>query len=253
MAVLISAHRGGVALAPENTLASFRRGMEFKPDFLELDVHLTRDGIPVAIHDSTIDRTTNGSGRVVNFTFAELQQFNAAAKFTGGPVEKQGIPSFGQVLDLVQDTDLRLEVEVKPTADGLRYAGIEQKVVDDLAARNMLGRARILAFEFDTLLRVKAIHPQMQTIALLSLAYLGDTSAYEPVAALNHIQTMKADGIGVNKDLVTAALVEEAHRRALRVGVWTVDAEEEMARFIALGVDSITTNRPDVLKKVLER
>lgn len=249
----MSAHRGGAALAPENTLASFRNGLKFNPDFLEMDVHLTKDGVPVVIHDGTIDRTTNGSGRVVNYTLAELQEFNAAAKFSGGDFGPQVIPAFAQVLDLVKDTGVRVEVEIKPTADVLRYNGIEQKVLDELAARGMLDRARIMAFEFDTLLRAKEIRPHVQTIALLSLAFLGNTTAYQPVPALDYIATIGVDGIGVNKDLVKPALVDEAHRRGMRVGLWTVDGEEEIKKFIGMGVDSITTNRPDVLSKILGR
>jgi glycerophosphoryl diester phosphodiesterase len=249
----MSAHRGGAALAPENTLASFRNGLKFHPDFLEMDVHLTKDGVPVVIHDGTIDRTTNGSGRVVNYTLVELQGFNAAAKFSGGDFGPQVIPSFAQVLDLVKDTGVRVEVEIKPTADVLRYNGIEQKVLDELAARGMLDRARIMAFEFDTLLRAKEIQPNVQTIALLSLAFLGNTTAYQPVPALDYIATIGVDGIGVNKDLVKPELVDEAHRRGMRVGLWTVDSEEEIKKFIGMGVDSITTNRPDVLSKILGR
>lgn len=249
----MSAHRGGAALAPENTLASFRNGLKFNPDFLEMDVHLTKDGVPVVIHDGTIDRTTNGSGRVVNYTLAELQEFNAAAKFSGGDFGPQVIPAFAQVLDLAKDTGVRVEVEIKPTADVLRYNGIEQKVLDELAARGMLDRARIMAFEFDTLLRAKEIRPHVQTIALLSLAFLGNTTAYQPVPALDYIATIGVDGIGVNKDLVKHTLVDEAHRRGMRVGLWTVDSEEEIKKFIGMGVDSITTNRPDVLSKILGR
>ncbi len=249
----LTAHRGGAALAPENTLASFKNGLVFNPDFLEMDVHLTKDGIPVTIHDATIDRTTTGTGRVINYTLAELQTFNAAAKFSGGDFGFQFIPSFAQVLDLAKDTGAKVEVEIKPTGDVLRYNGIEQKVLDELAARNMIDRARIMAFEFDALLRAKAIHPRVQTIALLSLAFLGDTTVYRPVPALDHIETMGVNGIGVNKDMVTPALVEEAHRRGMLVGLWTVDSEEEMKKFIEMGVDSITTNRPDVLQRVLGR
>lgn len=248
--ILMSAHRGGAALAPENTLASFRNGLTFHPDFLEMDVHLTKDGVPVVCHDPTIDRTTDGTGRIVNYTLAELQQFNAAAKFAGGNAERQAIPTFGQVLDLVQDTGVRLEVEIKATADVLRYPLIEQKIIEEAAQRGMVDRLRLMAFEFDALCRAKAVNPRVQTIALLSLAYLGTIDKYQPVPALNHIVTMQVDGIGVNKDLVTPRLVEAAHDKRLRVGVWTVDSEEEIRKIAGMGVDSITTNRPDVFRQV---
>ncbi len=105
--ILISAHRGGAALAPENTLASFRNGIALGADFLEMDVHLTKDGMPVIIHDATIDRTTDGAGRVADFTLAQLQAFNAAAKFAGA-TEKQVVPTLAQVLDLAKPTSVKL-------------------------------------------------------------------------------------------------------------------------------------------------
>jgi glycerophosphoryl diester phosphodiesterase len=253
MAVWMSAHRGGAGLKPENTLASFCHGLTYDPDFLEMDVHLTKDGIPVVIHDPRIDRTTDGTGRVVDYTLAELQTFNAAARFAGEPHPRQSIPAFGEVLDAVRNTPVRLEVEIKPTADVLRYPGIEQKVVDAIAARGMIDRVRLLAFEFDSLVRAKAIDPRVQAIALLSFGYLGSVSKYRAGPALDHVVTMEADGIGVSKDLLTAPLVQEAHRRNLLVGVWTCDTEVEIAKFVEMGVDSITTNRPDVLKRVLGR
>lgn len=253
MGTWISAHRGGAALAPENTLASFRKGLEFHPDFLEMDIHLTKDGIPVVIHDSRIDRTTDGTGRVADYTLAELQKFNAAAKFAGGPYERQAIPSLAQVLDLAKDTGVRLELEVKATADGLRYPAIEQKIVDALTARDMLHRVRIMAFELDTIVRAKKIAPHVQTVALLSLAFLGTLETYDADKALDYLQVFQPNGIGVWKDLTSQVLVDAAHKRNIMVGVWTVDAEDEMRKFADMGVDSITSNKPDLAERVLRR
>ncbi len=252
MGTWISAHRGGAALAPENTLASFRNGLQYHPDFLEMDIHLTKDGIPVVIHDSRIERTADGSGRVADYTLAELQTFNAAAKFAGGPYDRQFIPSLAQVLDLVKDTGVRLELEVKATADGLRYPAIEQKIIDELAQRDMVHRVRIMSFEFDTLVRAKRIAPCVQTVALLSLAFLGTLDTFDPERAMDYLQGFQINGIGVWKDLLTPALTDAAHKRNIMVGVWTVDDANELEKFKAMGVNSITTNRPDVADKVLK-
>jgi glycerophosphoryl diester phosphodiesterase len=245
------AHRGGAALAPENTLAAFRKGLALGVDYLEMDVHMSKDGIPVVIHDPTIDRTTDGSGRVSDYTVAQLQAFNAAAKFPGGATERQVIPTFAQVLDLARDTPVRLEVEVKTDTNGRRYPGIEQKLLDELAARSMLDRVKILAFEFDTLKQVKALNPRVLCIALISVEYYRAHGAIPPAAVIDDVMTYGADGIGVDKNLLSAALTEEAHRRNLLVGVWTADAEADMLKFAEMRVDSITSNRPDALQRAV--
>lgn len=252
MKTLLSAHRGGAALAPENTLASFRKGLTFSPDSLEFDVHLTKDGVPVVIHDAVIDRTTDGTGRVGSYTVAELQTFNAAGKFPGGGYDRQFIPTLAQVLDLVRNEPVGVDIEVKTPPDGARYTGIVQKVLDEIAAHGMLDRVRIMGFEFDHIVQSKAIQPRVPTVALISMGFLGSKDAYQPATAIAHILTMGANAIGINKDLLTPAMVEEAHRQHLFVGVWTADSEDEMRRLIALGVDGLTTNRPDLLRRVLD-
>jgi glycerophosphoryl diester phosphodiesterase len=249
--ILISAHRGGAALAPENTLAAFRNGIALGADFLEMDVHLTKDGVPVVIHDPTIDRTTDGTGRVADLTLAQLQSFNAAAKFAG-TAERQVVPTLAQVLDLAKPARVQLEIEIKTTADNQRYMGIEQKVIDEITARGMLDRVRIMAFEFDTLQRVRAINPKIKTTALFTFDYFRSHDLDQPATVIDDVAGF-ADGIGVNKDLLTPQLVREAHNRKMSVGVWTVDSQAEMNKFIAMGVDSITSNRPDLVKQVLGR
>ncbi len=249
--ILVSAHRGGGALAPENTLAAFRNGIALGADFLEMDVHLTKDGVPVVIHDPTIDRTTDGVGRVADLTLAQLQTFNAAAKFPGA-AEKQIVPTLAQVLDLAKPTSVQLEIEIKVNADNQPYPGIEQKVIDEITARGMLDRVRLTSLDLDTLRRVRAINPKIKTTALLSFTYFRSHDLDQPAAVIDDVARF-ADGIGVNSALLTPKLVQEAHNRKMSVDVWTVDSESEMTKFIKMGVDSITTNRPDVLKRLLTR
>ncbi len=250
--IALVAHRGGAGLAPENTLASFRKGLELGADYLEMDVHLTRDSIPVVIHDPTIDRTTDGKGRVVDMTLEALQTFNAAAKFPGGWSSKESVPTLAQVLDLAKGTTARLEIEIKVGADNRPYPGIEQKVLDEVATRGMLDRVRIMAFEFDTLKQVKALDPRVQTVALMTTDYIRGKDMNAPAAIVDDVESF-ANGIGVNKDLLTAQLTREAQNRKMLVGVWTVDGDAEIKKFIDMGVDSITSNRPDLLKQALGR
>lgn len=250
-AILTSAHRGGAGLAPENTLASFRNGLTFSPDFLEMDVHLSKDGAIVVMHDPTLDRTTDGRGRVRDFTLAELQRLNAAARYAGA-TSIEPPPILGQVLDLARPTKTGLEIEIKVGADGKPYPGIAQKVLNEVDARGMLSRVRIMAFEFETLKQVRAINPQATTIALMTTDYMRGKNSSQAGAIIDEVAPF-ASGIGVDRNWLTPELVAQAHVRKMVVGVWTVDSETEMNKFIAMGVDSITTNRPDVLNKVLGR
>jgi glycerophosphoryl diester phosphodiesterase len=249
--IALVAHRGGAGLGAENVLSTFQIGLNYNSDYLEMDVHLTKDGIPVIIHDATLDRTTNSTGPVSNFTFAQLLNLNAAAKYVKSNGER--IPPLAEVLDLAKPAPAGLEVEIKVGADGKPYPGIEQKVMDEIVARDMVDRVKIMAFEFETLKRVRAISPGVKTVALMTTDYFRRMDISKPAAIIDDVSTYSANGIGVNKDLLTAALVDEAHRRKMAVGVWTVDGEAEMQKFIGMGVDSITTNRPDILKKVLGR
>ncbi len=248
--ILISAHRGGAGLQPENTLAAFQNGIALGADFIEMDLHLTQDGVPVVIHDPTVERTTDGKGNVSALLLSQLQAFNAAAKFSGAK-DKQVVPTFAQVLDLTQPTNVQMEVEIKTDAAGKRYPGIEQKVLDAIAARGMLERVRIMAFEFDTLKQIRALNAKVSIIALVTTDYFRTHDLSQPAAIAADLAF--ADGIGVNATLLTPQLAQEAHARKLAVGVWTVDTASDMRKFIAMNVDSITTNRPDILMRALGR
>ena len=251
MRPLVVAHRGGGGLAPENTLASFRNGIALGADFIEMDIHLTKDGIPVVIHDATIDRTTDGKGAINSFTLAELQAFNAAAKFSGAS-EKQCVSTLAQVLDLAKPSSVKLEIEIKVDAAGQRYPGIEQKVLNEITSRGMLDRVKITAFEFETLKQIRALNPNVTTVALMTTDYFRAHNISQPVTIIDDVASL-ANGIGVDKNFLNANLVQAAHARKLSVGVWTVDTEAEMNQFRMMGVDGITTNRPDLLKRLLEK
>lgn len=247
--IQLVAQRGAAGLAAEDTLTAFRIGINYNPDFLEMDVHLTRDGIPIVMHDPTIDRTTEGKGRLADMTLAELGRFSTHSTSQS---YREPIPTLAQVLDLAKSKNVRVDVQIMVDADGKRYPGIERKVLDELAARDMLDRARILALEFETLQQVRTIRPTAKTNALLSGDYFRRMGNRDNTVIVDEVASF-ADGIGVDKGFLSAELIDAAHRRKLSAGVWTVDTEEAMEQFARMGVDSITTNRPDVFNKVFGR
>ena len=251
-AVAVIAHRGGAGLAPENTLASFRNGLSLNADYLEMDAHLTQDGVVVIIHDDTIDRTTDGAGRIHDFALADLQKFNAASKYANGTTERQMIPTLAQVLDTVKPTKARIEVEIKVPPWG-RDAGIEQKILDEISSRQMLDRVQISSFDFNVLKEVKKLNPRMKTVALVTAGFYRANDVSQPAKIAEQIQALGAEFFASNKDFLSPGLVEEMRQRKIQVEVWTVDSDTEMKKFIAMGVDGIITNRPDTLNRVLGR
>jgi glycerophosphoryl diester phosphodiesterase len=214
-----------------------------------MDTRLSKDGIVMVIHDPTLERTTDGAGRVSDKTMAELQSLNAAAQFQDGKFERQPVPTFAQALELLKGNAVRVEVEIKVPPWG-RYLGIEEKLVKEVVDRDLVERVQVSSFDFDVLKDVKRINPKIKTVALLTVDFFRRMPPDQPAKVIDAVQAVGADLIAVNKDLLTSAIVQAAHQRGLKVEVWTVDAEAEMQKFIQIGVDGIISNQPDVLKRV---
>lgn len=249
--VLKVAHRGGAGLAPENTLAAFEMGLAHGADMLELDVHLSKDGRLMVIHDPTLARTTNLSGAVADYTAAELAAADAAAKWFGAaPKSKQYVPVLDEVLTLAQGR-AGLQVEVKVREDKQRYPDIEAKLVEILRDRGMLAESVVLSFDFPTLVEVKRIEPRLKTCALISTAYLQSVGRGGPDKVAEEVAALGVEYVGVNATWLTEALMAALKARNLQVGVWTVDDADQMRKFAAMGVAFITSNRPDILRAVL--
>lgn len=247
---LIVAHRGGAALAPENTLFAFENALKLGVDMVECDVHLSQDGQVVVMHDPDVSRTTNGKGLISDLTLADLKQLNAAAKFSGGHVPAQSVPTLGELLDLVKGK-AGIQIEIKLSASNTRYPGIEQKVIDLINARGMTNDVIIISFDFPTLKQVKQIDARIKTGALVRADWFLLRNPEKSVS--DAIEQTGADYFMPTASPVNQAVVEAARARGIKMGVWTVDTLSDMKRYAEYGVDAITTNRPDELKRVLGR
>lgn len=247
-------HRGGAALAPENTRAAFDLAVErWRTDMLELDVHLTRDGELVVSHDPTVQRCTNGEGRIGDFTLAELQQLDAGYRFTpdGGvtfPFRAQGVrlPSLREVFQGYPG--LPLNIELKQDAPGAAEALAQEVRAAGVGPHVCLGS------ELDSL---------GQALAVL----LPEVAHFYPRDALTQAVLAIKAGTPIRGDtpysvldmpyrygevtLVDRDFLAAAERASRWVNVWTVDAEEDMRALVAMGVGGIMTDRPDVLRRVL--
>jgi glycerophosphoryl diester phosphodiesterase len=247
---LLIAHRGGSALAPENTMAAFRAAVErWDSDMIELDVHASADGRCMVIHDPTVDRTTDGTGAVAGLKHAELAELDAGHRFTtdGGltfPLRGQGIgiPTLDEVLDALPDT--RFTVEVKdgraqaPMFDSLRERGAEHRVV----IAGMRVRDRTLFHRWSG--AISGAVPEVRRFYILFRCGLG---AVAPIRS-DVVQVPEYQG---RVRLVTPAFIRTLARRNVPVHVWTVNEADDMRRLLDWGVDGIVTDRPDRLAELL--
>ena len=240
----VIAHRGASGVAPENTLAAFRKAVELGAGFIETDLQLSRDARLVALHDDTLERTTNGDGPVSARTLEELRRLDAGSWFHASNHETRSsfvgerIPTIEEVLAFGREHEIGLHLEVKPTGP----SGAEHAIVGALHACGEVARSVVLSFSASVLKRVHELDPLVMTGFLFS-----DRSAAAVATAVD----AGARQLLPRTDRVTPELVKDAHAHDLRVVAWTADTPDEMKKLIAAGVDGIITNYPDRLVEIL--
>lgn len=237
---LVVGHRGAMGYAPENTFASFEVALQMGADAIELDVHLSRDGEIVVVHDERLERTTNGSGLVRENTLADLRKLDAGSWFDPRFGE-QRIPSLDEALQWARGRTL-LAIEIKNGP--IFYDGIEAKIVELLNRRAMRERVVVISFDHLALRRVQELDPALITGAL----YFG-----RPIDQPSLARAACARLLAPHWSFVEADAVRAAHAAGLRVMAWATSDPAELRRLIGAGVDAVATNHPDVMHKVLEQ
>ncbi len=228
------AHRGASGNFPENTVCAFRAAIDAGAEMCELDVQLSRDGAIVVIHDETVERTTDGKGEVAELTLEELKRLDAGAKFKGGAVKGERIPTLDEVFS-VTSGKCGLNIELKA-------GGLEHQVAQIMQARNALADSIVSSFDWEYLKNIQQLHFNIR---------VGLLAEEKPVDLMMNAVAMRAHSINPRWDMVTSDLCKAAHERGLKVYTWTVDADARMRALIACGVDGIMTNYPERLRKVV--
>jgi glycerophosphoryl diester phosphodiesterase len=244
---LVFAHRGGGALAPENTLAAFDNGLALGADGLELDVRLSRDGVPVVHHDELLDRTTSLRGPVAERDAADLAHADAGYAFAGRqglyPFRGRGIgiPTLATVLARYQDA--RIIIELKVNHSDLAHATIA--AVRDAGA---LDRVCIGSFGLRVLRAARALEPAIATSAAREEVRwaLYRSWCRWPVSRVSYQGYQVPEWAGLTH-VVSPRFVRMAHRSGLGVQVWTVNNVDEASRLLSWGVDALITDRPDLI------
>jgi glycerophosphoryl diester phosphodiesterase len=224
--IRIYAHRGASAELPENTLPAFARALELGADGIELDVHLSRDGVPVVIHDSTVDRTTDGTVAVANLTVAELQALDAG---DGAP-----IPTLGDVLDLVGDR-MHVDIEVKaPEA--------ADAVLTETSRRPSL-RYALSSFNFDVLRHARSVDPAVDLWPLTEFELVLGT--FDEVLAI--AKALGSSRVAVADAVVNAETLARIDETGASAWVWTVNDPDRAGELADLGVVGICTDNPALI------
>lgn len=234
----IIGHRGASGVAPENTLTAFCRAVEMGAQYIETDLQFSRDARLVALHDDTLQRTTDGHGPVAAKTLEEIRRLDAGSWFHPGKGREhfagERIPTVEEVLAFGREHDIGLYLEIKAP----RASGAEHAVVAALHAASALLRSNVISFDLGVLERVRKIEP------VLVLGYLFSKRSPDAVA---RAVDAGARIVLPRADRVTPDLVAEAKRNDLKVVTWTVNDPKQMKALMAVGVDGIMTDYPDRL------
>jgi glycerophosphoryl diester phosphodiesterase len=231
----IIAHRGGAGLGPENTLSCIEKGLGCKhTSMIEIDVHLTKDGQVVVMHDPDVDRMTDGTGKIENMTLAELKTLHIVDK--NGIATEDRIPTLAEVLDAIGD---RAEVllEIKRPDD--RDDGLEKACLDIIKAAGAYGRVTVQSFNDIVLDRFHNMDPEIRLEKLLFVRPFN----LQKVAQQKHIRSYNI----YRRSLVTPRFVSRMHALGKEVKVWTLQSPEQ---YHAHNLDGIITDRPDLISDI---
>jgi len=232
--VIVTAHRGASSVAPENTISAMAAAIEAGAEYAELDVRLTRDGEVVLMHDQTLDRTTDGTGELWDYSLEELRALDAGSWF-GEEFAGEPIPTLQAVMRYVKGR-LKLNIEIKVSRE---EPTITSAVVDLIRSEQCGDDCLITSFDREIVDEVKEIAPEVRAGLIFGSGYPDDVfdGAWEILSC--------------HYEVVDSAFVDRAHEHGKSVHVWTVDNRDLMLRLIRLGVDGIISNRPALLTEVI--
>lgn len=232
--MMIFAHRGARAYAPENTLAAFEKAAELAADGIELDVQATKDGVVVVCHDHSVNRTSNGKGWIKDLTLSELKRLDFGGWFSQ---EFQGEPilTLDEFLTWFANTTMLLNIELKNGP--VVYPKLEAKVVDSVQRFALTDRVIISSFYHPSLVKIKELCPTQKTGALFGC---------RPCNPLAFCHETGADYLHPSWDSLDAAWVRAARTAGIKVNTYTVNHRDQFEFVSDIGVDAIFSDCPDI-------
>ena len=251
----VIAHRGGRSLGPENTLYTFQRALDIGVDVLEVDIRTTKDDQPILLHDRTVDRTTNGTGPVNNYTLAKLKTLDAGYRWSPDhgqtfPMRGKGltIPTLAEVFKAFPNARINIEIKESRTAEISNLCRLIQ-------TNQKTNLVMVASFDVSQLKKFRKQCPEVasstgarEAFLFYGLQWAHLENVYSPPA-----QALQVPEYYGNRQVVTPRFLEAAHDRNMRVHVWTVNDTQSMQQLINLGVDGIMTDYPEKLLQLLGR
>lgn len=240
----VFAHRGASGDYPENTILSFEKAINLPIDGIELDVHKSKDGKLVVIHDEDVQRTFKGKGLVKDYTLEELQNFKCR-KFEFIDNDLCKIPTLEDVFELIKDKNITLNIEAK--TDQIHY-DLEQDVLNLVDKYNLRNNVLISSFNHKCLNIFKNIDSDYKYGALYE-----DEKDYAPEKnVVVHAKKLNVYSINISKELVTKEMVNLAHKNNLKVYVYTINSPSQMRKMIDCGVDAVFSDYPELMLEILD-
>lgn len=234
----IFAHRGYAAKYPENTMKAFREAEKAGADGIELDVQFTKDGEIVVIHDETVDRTTNGTGAVKNFTFDELRKLDASYK-NKNFLKKEAVPSLREVFNWLKTNDLKCNIEIKSNVE--TFMKIEQPIIAMIREFGLSERIIISSFNHYSLVYCYRIAPEIE------IAPLYAEGLYMPWV---YAESIKAKGMHPNYKAAPNEIIKGSLDYGIEVRPYTVNKEGDMRRLFEIGCSAFITDNPAKALKI---
>ncbi len=241
--VMVIAHRGFSGAAPENTLAAFRKAIEVGSDMIELDIQFSKDGKIVILHDDTLERTTNGLGRTVDYTLQELKALDAGSWF-GAQFSAEKIPTLREVLDLAGG-HLLVNIEIKHPRHGqYPITELAAQALEEVRNAGMVNRVICSSFNPAALEWIMKNEPRVWVALLYHRLW---NSLPEIMSGKEYLV------LNLRNSHLTKTKIANLHQAGLKVNVYTVNSEAELGKFFRWGADGIITNHPDRLIALLKK
>ncbi|MFW6023049.1 MAG: glycerophosphodiester phosphodiesterase [Halanaerobiaceae bacterium] len=229
MSTLILGHRGAMGERPENTAVSFEKALKDGADGIEFDVHMTSDGIPVVIHDETVDRTTNGSGLIAKMTYDEIKKLRAG--INQSDYTNQKILTLEETLDLSVEKSKLINIELKQGM--VIYPGLEEKVLSIIKEYDIVNKVIISSFNHYSLKLIKKINKNIKC-GLLYIAGIYKPWNYAKIVGVEAIHPFYAS---INKEIAS-----ECQKNDIMVNVYGANDQKTISHMLNIGVDAIITD-----------
>lgn len=241
-------HRGAPYFAPENTIVAFRKAIDLKADFLEIDIQRTQDGHLVVMHDSKVNRTTNAKGRVEEFNLGQIRNLDAGSWFSD-EFKGEKVPTLDEVFDLAKlNSNIGFIVELKKGDE--EFPGIEMKVVNSIKMHNLEKRVILKSFSYPVLQRLRRILPETKQIYVFVTAAPTLNIMIDSFLKFQDPLNFDVEYLQPHGSFIHHSFIEKAHYANKKVIVWGVENREQMKYWIFNKADAIETDRLDIFSSL---